>query len=143
MEQKPSRRAMKPISEAAQGWALELSREVEQWPGVTLKSAFGMTLVYRKGVVFAALPRTRALYEEDAILLKFVHETPSLAKRILNEKRFAPGTMEQRPTATRKPAGEGRRWRIFRVRDQADLHVALEWLAEAGDAAIHRNKSKV
>jgi len=65
---------MKPAGEAMRGWAEALAREVEQWQGVTLKHAFGMRLVYRNGVVFAALPKTRALYEEDAILLKFLSE---------------------------------------------------------------------
>jgi len=127
---------MKPASEAVRGWAAALASEVQDWPGVTLKSAFGMTLVYRNGVVFAALPRTRALYEEDAILLKFNREPAGLAGRISAEPRFAAGTMEQRRTNRTHPAksksrGEGHRWRIFLVRQGGDLHAAIEWLAEA------------
>ncbi len=131
MEKKRQRRKMKAVSEAARGWAAALGAEVQGWAGVSLKSAFGMTLVYRNGVVFAALPRTRALYEEDAILLKFNREPAELAARIAAQPRFAAGTMGQRRTAKAKTRGEGRRWRIFLVRDGADLHAAIEWLGEA------------
>jgi hypothetical protein len=125
------RRGMRPVPEAIRNWAQALSREVETWPGTTLKSAFGMTLVYRKGVVFAALPKTRALYEENAILLKFMAEPADLAARIEAEKRFAAGTMEQKRTGKGKRGGEGRKWRIFVMQEDGDVHAAIEWLAEA------------
>ncbi len=136
MEDKQKRIRMKVISEAMRGWAEALRREVESWPGVTLKSAFGMTMVYRKGVVFAALPRTRALFEDDAILLKFNRETPALMKRIAAEPRLTPGTMEQRHE-NKKKGGEGRRWRIFLTRSDADVHIAIEWLSEAYRSVPH------
>ncbi len=140
MEQKPKRIRMKAVSEAARGWAEALAREVESWPGVTLKSAFGMTMVYRSGVVFAALPRTRALFEEDAILLKFNRETPALRARITDQPRFAAGTMEQRHANKSKTRGESHRWRIFLMREDADMHCAIEWLAEAYRLALAKRK---
>lgn len=130
MDEQQKRIRMKAVSEAMRAWTEALRREVESWPGVTVKSAFGMGMVYRKGVVFAALPRTRALFEDDAILLKFNRETPALLQRIAAEPRFTPGTMEQRHQ-NKKKGGEGRRWRIFLMRSDADVHVAIEWLAEA------------
>jgi hypothetical protein len=145
MEPRRERKGMKPVSEAARTWAHALSREIETWPGTTLKTAFGMILVYRKGVVFAALPKTRALYEEDAILLKFASEAGGLAERIRAEKRFAAGTMEQRRTTKAKAGGEGRRWRSFLMREDADVHAAIGWLAEAyrvaGKAPRNKNLS--
>ena len=131
MENNQRRIRMKAVSEAAGAWAEALKREIETWPGVTLKSAFGMTMVYRKGVVFAALPRTRALFEDDAILLKFNRETPTVMARIVAESRFVPGTMEQRHANKTKSRGEGRRWRIFLLRADADVNAAVDWLAEA------------
>lgn len=131
MAPEPKRREMKRVSEAMRNWAQALTLEVETWPGTSLKSAFGMTLVYRRGVVFAALPKTRALYEEDAILLKFMGQPASLGARIEAEKRFAAGTMEQRRTGKGKRGGEGRKWRIFLLRKDADVHAAIEWLAQA------------
>lgn len=130
MEDKPKRIKMKTISEAMRGWAEALRREVETWPGVTVKSAFGVLMLYRKGILFAALPRTSALFEEDAVLLKFNREPPALNKRISAEPRFIPGTMEQRHQNKRK-GGEGRRWRIFLMRADSDVHIAIEWLAQA------------
>jgi hypothetical protein len=130
MEQPRKRVTMKTTSEAMRNWAAALAGEVGTWPGVAMRSAFGMTLVYRNGTVFAALPKTRALYEEDAILLKFKEQPASLAQRIAAEPRFA-GTMEQRRKTKGKSGGEGQRWRIFRMRDDGDVHRAIEWLAEA------------
>jgi hypothetical protein len=140
VEVKKKRTAMKATSEAMRGWAEALAGEVEQWPGVTLKSAFGMMLVCRSGIVFAALPRTRALYEEDAILIKFNAESPALAARIAADKRFT-GTMQQRRTTKAESVGEGQRWRIFPMREDADVHAAMEWLVEAYEAARKRHKS--
>lgn len=134
MDGPKKRVAMKATSEAMRAWSQALRLELESWPGVTLKSAFGMTLVYRRGVVFAALPGTRALYAEDALLLKFPTEPPSLAERIAADRRFAPGAMQSASARSRK--GESRKWRIFLMRDAADLHPAIEWLLEAHRSAV-------
>src|SRR3954454_18883042 len=142
MQEKPRRIRMKPVSEAARGWAQALAHEVESWPGVTLKRAFGMTMIYRDGIVFAALPGTRTLYEEDALLLKFNRETSVLNARIAAEPRFVPGTMEQRHANGSKARGESRFWRIFLMRSDGDMHAALEWLAEAHRVARAGKKEK-
>jgi hypothetical protein len=89
MAEKRRRSPMKPTSEAAQRWAETLRAEVEQWPQVVVKRAFGMVMLYRAGVVFAALPGTRALFEQDAILIKFARESPTLLKRIAAGNSFA------------------------------------------------------
>lgn len=130
MAERQKRVNMKATSEAMRGWAEALAGEVEEWPGVTVKNAFGMSMVYRNGVVFAALPKTRALYEEDAILIKFNAETVQLAKLIANETRFL-GTMEQSMAKKHKSTRESKKWRILRFREDADVHAAIEWLAEA------------
>jgi hypothetical protein len=129
MEQTPKRPKLKEPCEAMRGWAESLAAEIADWPGVTLQKAFGMTLVYRSGVVFAALPGSRALYADDAILLKFAKHTPALAKRIAAEPRFK-GTMEQRRTTAAKRASEGQKWLIFKMSADADVHAAIEWMAE-------------
>jgi hypothetical protein len=124
---------MKTTSEGARRWADALRQEMEQWPAVVVKRAFGMTLIYRGKVVFAALPGTRALYEEDAVLIKFARETPALGKRIAAEKRFAAGTMQQRGSG--KKPGEGRKWRIYLLREERDAREVVEWLARAYELA--------
>lgn len=128
MEDTPRRAMMKPTSEAGRRWAAALQVELQEWQGVTSKRAFGMVMVYRGDVVFAALPGTRALYEEDAILIKFASETPSLVRRIAAEKCFTAGTMQQ---SSRKKQGESRKWRIYLLREERDAREAVEWLAEA------------
>jgi hypothetical protein len=138
LEGKPQRSTMKPTSEAARRWADGLRAEVEQWPGVVLKRAFGMTLVYRRNVVFAALPGTRALFEEDAILIKFVRETAVLAKRIAAARCFTAGSMEQQLRERKKKQGEGRKWRIYLLREERDAREAVEWLARAYEIASKR-----
>ena len=90
-----------------------------------LKRAFGMTLAYRKEVLFAALPGSRALHEQDAIMVKFVREQASLAARIHAELRDASAN------PNRMPGREGRKWRFFLMREDADVHRAIEWMAEA------------
>lgn len=138
MERSPRRAMMKPTSESARRWADELRLEMEQWPGVAVKRAFGMALIYRGETVFAALPGTRALYEEDALLIKFARETTALAKRIAAEKRFAPGTMQQRGSSGKNKKGEGRKWRIFLLREERDARDSVEWLARAYQVAGKR-----
>jgi len=132
MEPKNRRSAMKPTSERAQRWAESLRVELEQWAEVTVKRAFGMVMVYRGGIVFGALPGTRALFEEDAVLIKFAKETPALLKKIAAEGCFAAGTMQQRG---KKKQGEGRKWRIFLLREERDAREAVEWLARAYELA--------
>jgi len=137
VEAKPKRAVMKPTSDAARRWADELRTELEQWPGVELKRAFGMMLAYRRGVVFAALPGTRALFEEDAILIKFARETPALAKLIAADRRFATGSIE-RQGRNQKRQGEGRKWRIYLLREERDARDAVEWLARAYEVTGER-----
>lgn len=132
MEKKNRRAVMKPTSEAARRWAEGLRQELEKWPGVQVRRAFGMVLVYREDIVFGALPGTRALYEEDAILIKFVRESPALARRIGAERCFVAGNMQERG---KNKQGEGRKWRIYLLREERDVREAVEWLGRAYELA--------
>jgi hypothetical protein len=125
---------MKPVSAPARQWAEALRGEVEQWPGVRVQQSFGMTFVYRGEVVFAALPSTRALHSEDAIMLKFQKVTPELAKRMAADGHFASASLG----AARNAKSEGRKWRFFLLRGDGDVHAAIEWLAEAYQMARGR-----
>jgi len=127
MERSRTRPILKVPSEMARAWAEALGAELEQWPGVRATRGFGMILIYRGDVVFAALPGTRMLQSEDAILIKFNGEGAALKRRLAAEPRFVEGSLE----SSRKPKSEGRKWRFFMLRDGSDVHVAIEWLAEA------------
>jgi hypothetical protein len=137
MESKRKRKSMKPPSEAQRGWSAALRAELEQWPSVELKNSFGMILVYRGDLIFAALSGTRAFYSEDAIMLKFNREKRELPGRIAAEPRFVPGAMH-----TRGQTSEGRKWRLLALREGADLNRALEWLADAYQSASPARKPR-
>jgi hypothetical protein len=44
--------------------------EISQWPEVTARSMFGFRAYYRRGVIFALLPETRALETPNSIAYK-------------------------------------------------------------------------
>ena len=115
-----------------------LRAEVEQWPDVTVKRSFGMMLAYRGKTVFAALPHTKAIYREDAIMLKFVEERPALVKRLESDPHFISAAQ----ATGRSAKSEGRKWHFFLVRNAADVHAALEWLAEAFKLARGRKTAR-
>ena len=127
MKPSRSRPAFKVPTETMRAWAEALRTELEQWPAVRVTRGFGMQLVFRGKVVFAALPGTRMLHAENAIMLKVQTETPALAKRIAADSHFIGGPSG----STRSPKSEGHKWRFFQLRDDADIHAAIEWLAEA------------
>jgi hypothetical protein len=133
---KQKRSPMKPVSETMRGWGEGLREELEQWPGVRVARNFGMVWVYRGDVVFAALPYTLALYAEEAIMLKFQEEKPVLAKRMAADPHFIATPVG----SARNPKSEGHKWRFFMLRGDADVHAAIEWLAEAYQMARKRRK---
>jgi|HubBroStandDraft_2_1064218.scaffolds.fasta_scaffold454735_1 hypothetical protein len=134
MAQAKKRNPMKVASERMRMLGEGLRSELERWPGVTVKRAFGMKLVYRGETVFAALPDTKAIYHEDAIMLKFAEEKPALVKRMEGDPHF----ISAKAATGRSSKSEGRKWRFFLIREDADLHVAIEWLAEAHKLARER-----
>ena len=82
-----------------------LEEEMLRWPGVTVRSMFGMRAVYRKGVIFALLPETKMIDRETAVGYKFADRAQ-----------------------TRR---EGHQWQLFDVKSKADLAKALQVLGEA------------
>ena len=131
----PKRSPMKQATAEMRVLAERLRAELEQWPGVTVKRAFGMKLVYRGKTVFGALPDTKAIYREDAIMLKFAEEKPALVKRMEADPRFISALMATGRQSGRNSKSEGRKWRFFLLRDNTDVHAAIGWLAEAYELA--------
>jgi hypothetical protein len=112
------------ISEEMQHWAAMLETEVESWPGVTCKRMFGFRFVYRRKMVFAALPYSRGLFTPSSIILKFNPMSAALFERARKEPRL--------DSFTRVP---GRGWFSFELSCDADLREALWWLNQAYEAA--------
>jgi hypothetical protein len=50
------------IDAEMQRWCAQIDDELASWPDVTSRPMFGMTAYYRGTIIFAAVPRTRALF---------------------------------------------------------------------------------
>jgi luciferase-like monooxygenase len=113
-----------PISEEMKEWSARLESELNSWPGVSTKPMFGFLSFYRRGAIFAALPRSRGFDSPSSLILRFNPMPAALLKRAQQEARM--------DTNTRVP---GKGWFSFQLNSPADLRDALFWLQQAYDAA--------
>jgi hypothetical protein len=65
-----SRTGKAPLSDEMRHVCHLIGGEISQWPDVTARSMFGFRAYYRKGVIFALLPETRALETPTSIAYK-------------------------------------------------------------------------
>jgi hypothetical protein len=112
-----------PIDDEMKEFAAMLEKEISDWPGVTKKPMFGFHGLYRNGVIFAALPRSRAMHSPRSLIFKFA--SMSSAKDAAKQ--------DSRIDAISRMPGSG--WHSFEVRSVSDLRDALEWLGRAYKAA--------
>lgn len=101
-----------------------LEQEVSGWPGVQSRPMFGMSGLYRNGVIFAALPRTRALHTANSIVFKL---DPMPRELLGRAKKDALISWEKQG---RKP-----RWYSFELHSADAISDALWWLEQAYQAA--------
>ena len=113
-----------PISEEMKEWSALLQSELNAWPAITTRSMFGFLFFYRRGAVFAALPRTKGFDSPSSLVFKFDPMPPRLTKR---------ATADQRMDASTKVTSKG--WFSFKLSSDADLRDALFWLNQAYEAA--------
>jgi hypothetical protein len=97
-------------------WSALLEAELATWPAVTWQPMFGMTVAYRKGAVFAALPRTRAFATPRSVAFKLYKETPKIRKMLELDSRISSKTV--------KPEGS---WIPLELTADNDLADALKW----------------
>lgn len=122
---RPGRRVkFLPISEEMKQWSAMLESELNSWPGITTKSMFGFLFFYRRGAVFAALPRTRGFESPSSLVFKFDPMPPALLKRARADSRMDMST---------KVSSKG--WFAFEMHSEGDLRDALFWLNRAYEAA--------
>ena len=114
-----TRPAMQRATEEVRRWAALLETELCSWPQVTTRPMFGMTAVFRRGRIFAALPRTRALGTPDSVAFKLSSISPSLQTRLEKDARIV-----TRPVT-------GHRWIAFELHHDSDLNQALRWFEHA------------
>jgi hypothetical protein len=111
-----SRRQLVRISEQMKRWSALLEAEIATWPAVTWRPMFGMTVAYRKGAVFAALPRTRAFETSRSVAFKLYKETSKVRTMLESDSRIT--------TKTVKPHGS---WIPLELSGDNDLAGALKW----------------
>jgi hypothetical protein len=83
-----------------------IDSEISQWRDVTARSMFGFRAYYRKGVIFALLPETRALETPESIAYKLPEGGP-----------------------------EGKKWISWETHGPETVHAALALLERAYTAA--------
>jgi hypothetical protein len=110
---------MPPISEEMKQWSAMLKAELIGWQQVTSRPMFGMSGIYRRKRIFAALPVTRGFDTPSSIIFRFDPMPAHLNQRALKEPRITPG----------------KRWFSFEIQSTEDLRDALWWLNHAYEAA--------
>lgn len=111
-------------------WSAALAAEVSGWPDCAARSFFGFTALYRGAKMFAALPRTRALWTPNSIGFKIEAAAPALRRRLQKDQRIQSTSMQDA------------RWFAFELSSGQDLHDVLGWLGAAYQAAGKKKKSR-
>ncbi|MGA2359317.1 MAG: hypothetical protein ABSF66_09965 [Terriglobales bacterium] len=126
---KTKRPKLPAISEAMKAWSAALKAEIGDWPGVTLRSFFGFTALYRRDRIFALLPQTRGMETPNSLAFKLQSPAPRLLARLRRDARMGSTQMQKA------------RWFTFQLATDGDLHDALGWMARAYDAAGKASES--
>jgi hypothetical protein len=120
---KPENPLVPGITEQMRAFSAALEGELLTWPGVVVKPMFGMTALYRKNAIFAALPKSRALWTPASVAIKFDGAAAELNDEIRADKRFA------------RISQLGRGWHAYELKAECDVNGALRWLSEAFELA--------
>ena len=112
------------IDEEMKELSAMLEKEIADWPGVSKRPMFGLQGLYRDGVIFAALPRTRAMTSPRSIIFKFVSASPAILEAVKKDSRV--DSLSTMP-------GSG--WFAFELEEASATQGALGWLGRAYEAA--------
>jgi hypothetical protein len=110
-----SRRKLARVSEEMKQWSALLEAELSAWPAVTTRRMFGMLVFYRKGRIFAALPRTRSFDTPRSVAFKLKQKTPQLLKLLRADARISSTWNKET------------KWISYELSSAADLTEALKW----------------
>ena len=122
---RPERAKLAPVSDQMKAWSSALAAELLDWPQLTQKSFFGFTALYRGQKMFGALPRTRS-FQGNCVALRFNQASRALLAHIEKDPRLAAFGKDKK------------RWFLFELSSDADLHDAIGWLQIAYEAAKTR-----
>ena len=118
------------ISEEMKHWSALLEAELSTWSAVTTRRMFGGLALYRKGKIFALLPRTRCFETPHSVAFKLATKTPQLTRQLRADSRI--------PDSRKDDAN----WISYEVRSAEDLKDALKWFDLAYRNCLSRNNSK-
>jgi hypothetical protein len=121
---RPKRPKWFPVDDDMRALSGMLEKEVSDWPGVLKRPMFGYQGLYRDGVIFAALPRTRAMKSARSILFRFTALSPAILNSAEKDSRV--DTLSGVP-------GPG--WLMFEMDGGPAIRSALRWLERAYEAA--------
>ena len=117
------------ISDEMKVWSGMLAEEVLSWPKVSTNPMFGLTAMYRGSVVFAMLPKTRALGSPNAVAFKLVDSPAKVMTKMKRDSRI-----QETVLAAAK-------WFALEMESDEDLRGVLEWLGLAYEAAGKKGRS--
>lgn len=121
---------MPAASEEMRRLAAGLETELLAWPAVTAKPMFGMTALYRGQRIFAALPKSRALWTANSIAIKMPRLSDELETKAAKDKRFV------------RISELGKGWHAFELNEERDLTAALFWLNVAYELSAFTSAPK-
>ncbi len=111
------------VSEAMKQWCAMMEAELLSWPQVTTKPMFGMLGFYRKGSIFAAIPKDRTVGNTDAVLVKLKGASEKVAAAALANPRAITTAMPK--------AG----WICMAMDSIDDVREMLDWFSRAYELA--------
>src|SRR5947207_6685116 len=85
---RPKMQKFFPIDDEMKELSALLENEISDWPWVSKKPMFGYQGLYRDGVIFAALPRSRAMKSPRSIMCKFASVRPAILASANKVPRF-------------------------------------------------------
>jgi TfoX/Sxy family transcriptional regulator of competence genes len=110
--------------------AVMLGAELESFDDVTAKPMFGLIGYYRDRVIFAALPKTRALGSANSLIFK-LNAAP--------ERLLARARQDPRITTSQKGM---KGWQTLEISSERDIGDAQRWLLEAWRYAVKLERKK-
>jgi TfoX/Sxy family transcriptional regulator of competence genes len=119
-----------PVDEEMRAFSAMLEKEVMDWPDVSKRPMFGYQGLYRDGVIFAALPRSRAMRSPRSILFKLASLSPAILESAKRDSRV--DTLSGEP-------GPG--WFMFEMDGASATKSALGWLERAYEVAKKQRAS--
>src|SRR5260370_15492158 len=113
-----------PVDDEMKELSAMVEKEVADWTRVSTRPMFGYQGLYREGVIFAALPRSRAMKSSWSIMFKFASMSPALLDSAKKDSRI--------DTISRAPGPGGL---LFELNEPSATKDALGWLGRAYEAA--------